>query len=175
MIEMNQVQYLIALCHEFCALRDVSPEQTRSCTATHAWHCGDWCLCGAVRESWTCARVCDGLFTFQVTDSGTDSDSDSKPDNYIVLCRTCSHCTDSDPYLDLDPKSLLCRSLNRYPYRDREQSPCATMWISYKRSMFYEYRETHPDDDRNTREENQENSNLVRDGVCRMVTPLFNR
>ena len=29
---------------------------------------------------------------------GTDSDSNSKPDGYIVLCRTCSHCTDSDPY-----------------------------------------------------------------------------
>ena len=29
-----------------------------------------------------------------------DSDSDSKPDSYIVLCRTCLHCTDSDsnPY-----------------------------------------------------------------------------
>ena len=28
-------------------------------------------------------------------------DSDSKPNGYIILCRTCSHCTDfdSDPYL----------------------------------------------------------------------------
>ena len=30
------------------------------------------------------------------TDSGTDSGLDLKPDGYIVLCRTCSHCTDSD-------------------------------------------------------------------------------
>ena len=40
---------------------------------------------------------CDSLFTVTETNSGTDSDSDSKPDDYIVLC---SHCTgsDSDPY-----------------------------------------------------------------------------
>ena len=31
-----------------------------------------------------------------------DSNSDSKLDGYIVLCRTCSHCTDSDS----DPYSL---------------------------------------------------------------------
>ena len=37
-----------------------------------------------------------GSFTLTETDSGTDSDLDSKPDGYIVLCRTCSHCTDSD-------------------------------------------------------------------------------
>ena len=36
------------------------------------------------------------------TDSGADSDSDSKLDGYIVLCRTRSHCTDSDS----DPYSL---------------------------------------------------------------------
>ena len=35
---------------------------------------------------------------------GTDSDSDSKPDGFIALCRTCSHCTDSD----LDP--YFCRT-----------------------------------------------------------------
>ena len=35
---------------------------------------------------------CNGLFTL----------TDSKPNGYIVLCRTCSHCTDSD----LDPYSL---------------------------------------------------------------------
>ena len=28
-------------------------------------------------------------FTFTETDPGTESDSDSKPDGYIVLCRTC--------------------------------------------------------------------------------------
>ena len=39
-----------------------------------------------------------GSFTLPETDSGTDSDSDC----YIVLCRTCSHCTDSD----LDPYFL---------------------------------------------------------------------
>ena len=35
-------------------------------------------------------------------DSGKTSDLDSKPDVYIVLCRTCLHCTDSDS----DPCSL---------------------------------------------------------------------
>ena len=48
---------------------------------------------------------CYGSFTLRSTDSGTmgtDSDSDFKPDDYIVLCRTCSHCTDSDS----DPYSL---------------------------------------------------------------------
>ena len=30
------------------------------------------------------------------TDSGADSDSDSRSYGYIVLCRTCSHRTDSD-------------------------------------------------------------------------------
>ena len=44
----------------------------------------------------------NGSFTLNETDSGTDPDSDSKPDGYIVLCRTCSHCTDSD----MDPYSL---------------------------------------------------------------------
>ena len=39
------------------------------------------------------------LFTLTETDSGTDSDSDSKPNGYIVLCRTCSDCTDSDSLL----------------------------------------------------------------------------
>ena len=33
-----------------------------------------------------------------LTDSGMDLDSDSKPDGYIVLSRTCSYYTDSDPY-----------------------------------------------------------------------------
>ena len=33
----------------------------------------------------------NGLRTLPDTDSGTDSDSDSKPDGYIVLCKTCSH------------------------------------------------------------------------------------
>ena len=40
------------------------------------------------------------LFTLTETDSGTDSDSDYEPGGYIVLCKTCSHRTDSDsdPY-----------------------------------------------------------------------------
>ena len=38
----------------------------------------------------------NGSLTLQETDSGTDPYSDSKLDGYIVLCRTCSHCTDSD-------------------------------------------------------------------------------
>ena len=40
---------------------------------------------------------------FQTQDSVTDSDSDSKSHSYIVLYRTCSHCTDSDS----DPQSIL--------------------------------------------------------------------
>ena len=40
-----------------------------------------------------------GSFTLTWTNLGTDSDSDSKPDGYIVLCRIYSQCTDSD----LDP------------------------------------------------------------------------
>ena len=44
----------------------------------------------------------NGSFTLTETDSGTDSDS--KPDSYIVLCRTCSHFTDSES----DPYSYFC-------------------------------------------------------------------
>ena len=52
-------------------------------------------------------------------DSGTDSDSDSKPDGYIVPYRTCSHCIDldSDANLDSDPHSLL------YPFLGRISKP----------------------------------------------------
>ena len=31
---------------------------------------------------------CNGSFTLADSDAGTDSDSDSKPNGYIVLCRT---------------------------------------------------------------------------------------
>ena len=37
-----------------------------------------------------------GSFTLPETDLGTDSDFDSKRNDYIVLCRTFSHCTDSN-------------------------------------------------------------------------------
>ena len=37
------------------------------------------------------------------SDSDLESDLDSKPYDYIVLCRTCFHCTDSDS--DLGPFS----------------------------------------------------------------------
>ena len=40
--------------------------------------------------------TCDGYGSFTLME--TDSDSDSKPDGYIVLCRTFSHCTDPDHY-----------------------------------------------------------------------------
>ena len=50
---------------------------------------------------------CNGLFTLTETDLGTDSVLDSNPNGHIVLCRKCSHCTDSD----LDPYSLyVCRT-----------------------------------------------------------------
>ena len=47
----------------------------------------------------------DGLFTLPDSDSGTDSDSDSKPNGYIVLYRTWPLCmnSDSDSNPDLDP------------------------------------------------------------------------
>ena len=50
-----------------------------------------------------------GICSLLNTESGTNWDSDSKPDGYIVLCRTCSHCTgsDSDPSQDSDSQSLL--------------------------------------------------------------------
>ena len=35
--------------------------------------------------------------------SGTESDLDSKPDDYILLCRACSHCADSDSHPYPDP------------------------------------------------------------------------
>ena len=47
-------------------------------------------LCGCTQNLYY------GSFTLTETDSDTESDSDSKLDGYIVLCRTCSHCTDSD-------------------------------------------------------------------------------
>ena len=51
----------------------------------------------------------NGLFTLSDMDAGTDWDSDSNLDGYIVLCRICSHYTgsDSNHYLDSDPQSLL--------------------------------------------------------------------
>ena len=46
---------------------------------------------------------------FPDTDSATDSDSDSKPDGYIVLYRNCFHCmhSDSDCNMNLYHQSLL--------------------------------------------------------------------
>ena len=49
----------------------------------------------------------NGWLTLPDTDSVTESDLDSKPDGYIILCRKCSHYTDSDPYIDFDPQSRL--------------------------------------------------------------------
>ena len=43
-------------------------------------------------------RYSNGLIALMETDLGTDSDSDSKPDGYIILYRDCSNCMDSDPY-----------------------------------------------------------------------------
>ena len=54
---------------------------------------------------------CHGLFILPDTDSSTDSDSDSKPDQWKLHCtmQNISHCTDldSDPYLFSDPHLLL--------------------------------------------------------------------
>ena len=62
-----------------------------------------------------------GLITLTETDLGTDSDSDSIPDGYILLCKTCSHYgsfplpdSDSDSNSDSDSKPygymVLCRT-----------------------------------------------------------------
>ena len=57
-----------------------------------------------------------GLNTLLDSDMGADSDLDPKSDGYIVQCRTCSHCTDSDS--DSDPYSLFPISS-----QDRNRSP----------------------------------------------------
>ena len=44
-------------------------------------------------------RSINGVFTLP----DTNSDSDFKPEGYIVLYRNCFHCTDSDLDSDLDP------------------------------------------------------------------------
>ena len=53
--------------------------------------------------------ICNDLFTLSDTDGGTKVNSDFKPDGYIVPCKTCLHCTDTDldPSPDSDPQSLL--------------------------------------------------------------------
>ena len=59
----------------------------------------------------------NGSFTLTETDSGMDSDCDSKRHVYTVLCRTWLHCTDSDS----DPYSLiLCRTGTRVRARGWE-------------------------------------------------------
>ena len=47
-------------------------------------------------------RIFPGSFTLMEMDLSVNLDSDFKLDGYIVLCRTCPHCTDSD----LDPYTL---------------------------------------------------------------------
>ena len=47
------------------------------------------------------ASITYGLFTLPDMDSDTDSNSDSKLDGYIVLCRNCSQRDDSN--LDSNP------------------------------------------------------------------------
>ena len=63
---------------------------------------------GAIRTI-CCYFIPDyGLFILPDTGFGTDSNLDSKPDDYIVLCRICSHCinSDLDPYPDSDLQLL---------------------------------------------------------------------
>ena len=57
----------------------------------------------------------NGLFTLLGAGSATESDLDSKPDGYIVLCTACSHCMDldSDPNPDTDHQLLLYTFLGR--------------------------------------------------------------
>ena len=61
----------------------------------------------------------NGLFTLPNTNSDTNSDSDSKSNGYIVLCRTGSHCmdSDSDAHPDSHRQSLL------YPFMGQTSIP----------------------------------------------------
>ena len=63
-----------------------------------------------------CSHWCNGSCTLAETDLGTDSDLDSKPDDYILLWRTYSRWVD----LDSDPYSLfVCRTGIRVRVRTR--------------------------------------------------------
>ena len=66
-----------------------------------------------------------GLFSLPDTDSGTNSNSDSKPDGYIVLHGTCLHYMDwnLDSNPDLDSQSL------QYPFY-RPQTKFAKVMFS---------------------------------------------
>ena len=69
-----------------------------------------------------------GSFTLLEMDSDTDSDSDYKPNGYTALCRTCSHCTDSDS----DPYSLLPKNPYSLLPKTKSNSHCyyCTGWES---------------------------------------------
>ena len=59
-------------------------------------------------------EFCDS-FTLPETDSGTDSDSDSKPNRILIQTPHC-YCTHVG---------------DRYPYPDWDRSPCLTMYTSH--------------------------------------------
>ena len=65
-----------------------------------------------------------------VTDSDLDTDLDleSKPNAYIVLCRTCSHCTD----LNSDTYSLFLYRTG-IPSPNPYQYPSPAMQLSHKK------------------------------------------
>ena len=56
-----------------------------------------------------CGQSTERLHTFYGLFTLLDTDSALKHDGYMVLYRNCSHCTDSDsdPYLDRDPRPLM--------------------------------------------------------------------
>ena len=59
-----------------------------------------------------------GSFTLLETDSGTDLDSDSKPNGYIVLCRTFHTAHGDSPY-----SLFLCRTGIQVRVRTRIRPP----------------------------------------------------
>ena len=71
-----------------------------------------------IAEGYCLVTQFNGLFTLMETDSGTDLDSDSKPNGYIALCRTRSYCT--DPYslcLGQESKSKVCTRVHLRQYK----------------------------------------------------------
>ena len=76
-------------------------------------------------------RFGNDSFKLPETDSGTDSDSDSKPYSYIILCKTWSHCSDSEPY----SLSLLGTGI-RVPVSTRVVSGNVNEPLEQKRNLY---------------------------------------
>ena len=72
------------------------------------------------------------LITLPDSDTGMDSDSDSKPNGNIALCRTCSHCTDSALWRGtlVEARGTLVETLTPYfcmgQESESESYPCSS-------------------------------------------------